>query len=159
MSKARGSIDDGAHIVAPLGEFGERCRDIDDRDGLGDARKVAARCGYHGSDEPVEDLELEGQRAVGRRGDPLFERRPVPRSTKRMALGDRLAMEEGRVVRGACSGGGILRGHFDEIAEHIVVPDLERLDAGLVGIVAPASAAMTLRVSSRRRRCSSSSGE
>ncbi len=28
----------------------------------------------------------------------------------------------------------VLRGDLDEIAEHVVVPDLERLDAGVVGI-------------------------
>ena len=36
---------------------------------------------------------------------------------------------------GACRIGCILRRHFDEIADDIVVPDLERLDAGLGRIV------------------------
>ena len=28
----------------------------------------------------------------------------------------------------------VLRRHLDEVAEHVVVPDLERLDAGLVAV-------------------------
>ncbi len=46
--------------------------------------------------------------------------------------------------------------HLDEIAEHVVVADLERLDAGLLGIAA-CRAAITWRLSSRSARMRSSS--
>ncbi len=53
---------------------------------------------------------------------------------KRMALAMRLAVDElvraaVRLQRGRLSGG-----HLDEIAEHVVVPDLQRADAGLAGV-------------------------
>ena len=48
--------------------------------------------------------------------------------------GQRLAMDEGRVERRAQQLVAVLRGHLDEIAEHVVVPDLQRADAGLLGI-------------------------
>ena len=37
-------------------------------------------------------------------------------------------------LSGAISRSACLAGHFDEIAEHAVVPDLERGDAGLVAV-------------------------
>ena len=42
-------------------------------------------------------------------------------------------------------GSALPGGHLDEIAEHVVVPDLQRADAGLLGIARAAAPAMTRR--------------
>ena len=44
-------------------------------------------------------------------------------------------MEELGIVRWRLKRRRILRGHLDEIAQYIIVPNLERFDAGLLGIV------------------------
>ncbi len=43
-------------------------------------------------------------------------------------------MDESRVQRRRHQLVAVLRRDLDEIAEHVVVPDLEALDAGLVGV-------------------------
>ena len=43
-------------------------------------------------------------------------------------------MNEDRIQRRCHQLVAVLRGHLDEIAEYIVVSNLQRLDAGLVGI-------------------------
>ena len=48
--------------------------------------------------------------------------------------GQRLAMDEGRIQRRRHQFVAVLRGDLDEIAEHVVVADLERLDAGILGV-------------------------
>ena len=65
-------------------------------------------------------------------------------------------MDEGCVERRAHQLVAVLRGDVDEIAEHIVVPDLERLARRCRRRSAPEAAAMTLRDSSRSARDSSS---
>ena len=43
-------------------------------------------------------------------------------------------MDEGRIQRRRHQPVAVLRRDLDEIAEHVVVPDLERLDAGILGV-------------------------
>ena len=43
-------------------------------------------------------------------------------------------MDEGRVERRGHQLVAVLRGDLDEIAEHVVVPDLQRADAGRFGV-------------------------
>ncbi len=43
-------------------------------------------------------------------------------------------MDEGRIQRRGHQLVAVLRGNFDEIAEHVVVANLEALDAGVVGV-------------------------
>ena len=83
--------------------------------------------------EPLEDLELERQRAVGRVGDLGFELAELGGGEAHLA-GERLAMDEGRVERRGEQLFAVLRGDLDEIAEHVVVPDLQRADAGRLGV-------------------------
>ena len=45
-----------------------------------------------------------------------------------------LAVDEGRVQRRRHQLVAVLRRHLDEIAEHVVVPDLQALDAAVVGV-------------------------
>ncbi len=70
--------------------------------------------------------------------------------------GQRLPMNERRVQRRRHQLLAVLRGDVDEIAEHVVVPDFQRADAGGRRRSATCSAAMTRRDSSRSARVSSS---
>jgi hypothetical protein len=111
-------------------------------------------------------FQLEPERAVGGVGDLGFELAELGGGEADLA-GQRLAMDEGRVQRRRHQLVAVLRRHLDEIAEHVVVPDLQALDAGLVGVArlqrgddaargvaqarASSSAAHSLRARSRRR--------
>jgi len=46
----------------------------------------------------------------------------------------RLAMDDGGIQRRRHQLVAVLRGHLDEIAEHVVVADLQALHAGVVGV-------------------------
>ncbi len=94
--------------------------------------QIVAGCERHGA-EPLEDFELEPERAVAGVGDLGLDLAEFGRGEANLAS-QCLAMDEGRVQRRRHQLVAVLRGDLDEIAEHIVVPDLERLDAGVVGV-------------------------
>ena len=76
-----------------------------------------------------EDGKLELKRPLGGVDDARFELGKLERREAH-DIGERLPVHEGfgerRLGQGGCVGGGDL----DEIAEHVVVPHLERSDAG-----------------------------
>ena len=148
------SIDLRPHIVALGGERGERGRDVERGERLGGRldRGAAAATPRR---EIVEGLELDAERALGGAGDLRLELAKLGGGEAYLA-GERLAVDEGRVERGRQKLVAVLRGHLDEIAEHVVVPDLQRAHAGRRRRSAPASAAITRRDSSRSARASSS---
>ncbi len=91
--------------------------------------------GNHLRHHPVEGRQFERERLTGCVCNPAFE---VGEFCRREAHGVRhgLAMDEAglglvRVGHRPC----IARGHLDEIAKHVVVLDLQRLDAGFLGIL------------------------
>ena len=94
--------------------------------------QIVARGGHHRA-EPLEDFQFQPQRAVAGVGDPGFDLAEFGGGEADLA-GQRLAMDEGRIQRRGHQLVAVLRRHLDEIAEHIVVADLEALDAGVVGI-------------------------
>ncbi len=116
------AVDNGTHIVALDRERRQRGHGIDGgqrlrrlldrRAGRGDARR-----------QRIENLELQRQRAIGRIGDFCFELAEF-RGGEAHLSGERLAMDEGSVQRCGEKFLAVLRGDVDEIAEHIVVPDL-----------------------------------
>ena len=73
------------------------------------------------------------ERAVGGVGDLGFEFAEFGGGEAHLA-GQRLAVDEGRVERRAHQLLAVLGGDVDEIAEHVVVPDLQRADAGRLGV-------------------------
>ena len=97
------------------------------------ASLIAALCRRDGRREALEDFEFERQRAVGGIGDLGLERAKLGGGEAHLAGGG-LAMDEGRVERRAHELVAVLRRDVDEIAEHIVVPDFQRADAGGLGI-------------------------
>ena len=87
----------------------------------------------HGGGEAIENLKLQRQRALGGVGDLRFQLAKFGGGEAHLP-GQRLAMDEGRVERRAHQLVAVLRGDVDEIAEHVVVPDLQRPDARGLGV-------------------------
>ena len=83
--------------------------------------------------KPLEDFELQPERAVAGIGNLGFDLAEL-RGGESGLSGQRLAMDKRRIQRRRHQSVAMLGGDFDEIAEHIVVPDFQALDAGLVGI-------------------------
>ena len=122
-------VDDRAHIASPDRELGERRGNVDFGErGGGPGNRLPGR-GYPGG-QRLEDFEFAGQRLVGGGGELLFEFGQDNRGVAARA-GKGLAMNEA-VVAGYRRFVG--RRHLDEIAEHVVVADLQRGDAGFVDI-------------------------
>ena len=97
------------------------------------AALIAALAAVDGGGEAIENLKLERQRALGGAGDLGFQFAKFSGGEAHLA-GERLAMDEGRVERRAHQLVAVLRGDVDEIAEHVVVPDFQRADAGRLGV-------------------------
>ena len=110
----------------------ERGRDIEHRERFGGLLDRGGRRRHHRR-EALEGLELDAERAVGGAGDLGFELAELGGGEAHLA-GERLAVDEGRVERRRQQLLAVLRGHLDEIAEHVVVPDLQRAHAGRVGV-------------------------
>src|SRR6185369_1130369 len=83
--------------------------------------------------EPVEYLELKTEGAIGGAGDLGFKPAQL-RGGEADLAGERLTVDEGRIVRRRQQFLAVLRRDVDEIAEHVVVTDLQRADSGPLGI-------------------------
>ena len=126
------AIDLRPHVALLGRERCERSRDVKGcerlggrLDILGDRRDARS--------ERIEDLELDPERAVGGACDLGFKPAQFGRGEAHLA-GQGLAVDEGLVERRRHQAIAVLRGHLDEIAEHVVVPDLERADLGFVRV-------------------------
>ena len=86
------AVDLRPHIIALDRELRERRRDIERGERLGRGLDVGARRG-DGRREPLEDLELEAERAVGGAGDLRFEFAELGGGEAHLA-GERLAVDE-----------------------------------------------------------------
>lgn len=128
------AVDRRARIILLLRKHCEPGRDVDrrerqrcrlDRLGLGD------HLAHHG----LEGLELDRQRPVRGIGDLRFELGKLGRGEAH-GIRHGLAMNEaGAAGVGVGHRSGIAGGHLDEVAEHVVVLDLQRLDARLFAIL------------------------
>ena len=126
------AVDLRAHMVFGHRESGERRSDVE----LGKRRRCIADRLHLGVDhrfELAEDLVLDRDRPLGRGGDLLLELRQLGCAEPHGAR-QRLAMDEclGSPVR--LQRRRLAGGHLDEIAQHIVVPDLEGADPGCFGV-------------------------
>ncbi len=125
-------VDFGAHVIALDREQGERGGDVDDGQRIGRPLERDAARRYRGG-EPLENLKLERQRAVGGVGDFRFKLAELGGRKSHLAC-ERLPMNEGGVERHGEHFLAMLGGNVDEIAEHIVVPDFQRADTRHLGI-------------------------
>ena len=157
--KDQARVDPGPHIILCNGKLGEAGVMVE----LG--KRGARRCqrpllAQHGFGQPREDFELDGQRAVGGLGDARLELGQLGRGEAHH-VGERLAVDEQLDMRRLAQDGAMQRGDLDEIAEHVVVADLQRFDAGRLGVsrlqagddlaAAVAQAPVLIEIGDRRR--------
>ena len=83
--------------------------------------------------EALEDLQLEAERAVAGVRNLGFDLAEFG-GREAGLTGQRLAVDEGGVERRRHQLVAVLRGDLDEVAEHVVVADLQALDAAIVGV-------------------------
>ncbi len=132
--KGHGGVDDRPTIGLFGCEIGEARGDIDDRKRQ---RAGLDRVGllHHRLDHPFEGFQLHGEGFGSSIGDAAFEIGKLG-GGETHGTGHRLAVDEaGLRLVGRRHHIGIARRHLDEIAQHVVMLDLERLDAGLLGIL------------------------
>ena len=155
--EAQRSVDHGPRPAALDREFGKRGRHVDLRQRRAEAAQVLA-LGEAGLPQALERLEFERERPIRGGGDARLEIGERARAEAHRAS-HRLAMDEGRAM-------GRLEQRFarrlrrlDEVAEKIVVLDLELPDPRLVGVGrlqfrdhAAAFVAQTQRFVERRKR-------
>ena len=83
--------------------------------------------------QPLEDLQFQPERALAGIRDLGFDLAEFGCGEADLS-GQGLAVDEGRVQRRRHEPVAMLGGDLDEIAEHVVVPDLQALDAGILGV-------------------------
>src|SRR5215472_3813787 len=125
-------VDLRADIIALDRERGERAGHVESRNGLGGVLDSSAR-GRNRGREAIEDFELQRQRAFGRSGDLRFQLAKFGGGEADLPGGG-LAMNEGGVEWRGHQLFAVLRRNINEIAEHIVVPDFQRANAGGFGV-------------------------
>ena len=120
-----------ARPVLFAGQRGQRSREIQLREGPRECTEggtLAENCITQGGIETFLDLE----RLRSRREDAAFEVAQFG-GGEAQRVGCRLPVDEALGARQHLLGMG--RGGFDEIAQHVVVPDLERADPGFGGVL------------------------
>ena len=130
--KRERAIDSGAHIVAFDSERRQRRCHVDHGKRL--RRKLDGRgCrGNHGG-KAFENFQFQRQGALGGIGDLGFEFAELGGGEAHLSGGG-LPVDECGVERRRHQFVTVLRRDVDEIAQHIVVPDFQRADAGGLGI-------------------------
>ena len=132
MLKLQAGIDDRPHVTALDRERRQRRRHVEHGERLRRVLDVVGR-GHHARQQPFENVEFKPERAVGGAGDALFEIGEFGGGEAHLAR-ERLAVDEGRVQRRGHQLVAVLRRDLDEIAEHVVVADLQSANLRLVGV-------------------------
>ena len=125
--KSETAVDFRARIVALDRKGCQRAGDVEQRDclrGLLDRRA----CSRHGCREAIEDFEFKRQRPFRGTGDLGLEFAELAGGETHLAGGG-LAVDESRVERRRHQLLAVLRRNVDEVAEHIVMPDLQGTNA------------------------------
>ena len=120
------------HVTALDRQLRQACRDVEHGQRLGRVLDLGGRR-RHGGGELVERFELDPERAIGGARDLGLELAEFGGGEAHLPR-KRLAMNEGRVERRRHHSLAVLRGDLDEIAEHVVVADLERAHGGQIGV-------------------------
>ena len=123
--KAERAVDLGPHVIFVDRKLRQRGRDIEQRKRVRGGAQIVAGGKRHGR-EPFEDFEFQPERAVAGIGDLGLDLAEF-RGGETDLSGQRLAMDEGRIQRRRHQLVAVLRRHLDEIAQHIVVADLQAL--------------------------------
>ena len=125
-------VDDGPRVVFIDCELCQRSGDVEQRKRMGGSAQIVANS--HGlCAKLVEDFQFKSQRAVAGIGDLRFDLAEFGGGEADLSR-KRLAVNKCRVERRGHQLVAVLRRDLNEIAQHVVVPDLESLDAGVVGV-------------------------
>ena len=127
--EAAAIVDMRAHIVLRLRKLGQRRRAVQRGERGGGVRNRFLG-GEHRTRKLFEQRKLARQRFARGVQDAAFERGKLVRGEAH-GVGERLLVPEGRRMRLGLQRGGGAGAHLDEIAEHLIVLDFQRLDAGL----------------------------
>ena len=125
-------VDHGPRVVALGGEMRQGARHVERGQRLG-ALLDRAALRRHLRRQPLEDLELDAERALGGAGDLGLQLAEFGGGEAHLA-GQRLPVDEGCAVRGGGELVAVLRGDLDEIAEHVVVANFQTANAGRLGV-------------------------
>ena len=126
-------VDFRFNPVIGVGEVGESGEQVDLRQragGVGDQGGGVEDGGFQAVIEPLFNLK----RAIPGVEDPCLHLGQVHRGEADL-IGGGLAVDEGLAERGGEHLFRVGRGGFDEIAQHVIVLDLQALDAGALDIV------------------------
>src|SRR6516225_12044704 len=118
------TVDLRPRVLSLDGDLGQGAGNVEDGKRIR-RRLDGGSCGSDGCGELIERRELDAERAFGRARNLGFELTQLGGRETHLS-GERLTMDEGRVERGRQQSVAMLCGHLDEIAKHVVVPDLER---------------------------------
>ena len=130
------AVDPRPHIVLLDRKLGESGVVVE----LGERsarRRQRLLLGTHCFSQPREDLEFDGECAVGGLDDARLELGELG-CGEAHRIGERLAVDEELGMRRLGQRRTMQSRHLDEIAEHVVVAHFQRFDAGPVGVCAPA---------------------
>ena len=126
------SVDLGPAIALGLGENREGGGDVEHGERLGDRADGLGRIGDR-LRELVEDREFDGERPFAGAGDPRLEVGELG-GGEADGAGHGLAVDETGVLRRRQEAFGVVGADLDEIAEHVVVLDLQTANLGLAGV-------------------------
>ena len=130
--KAERGVDLWPHIIVVDREPCECGCDIEQSKRMRGGAQILA-CGQRLGAQPLEDFQFEIERAVAGIGDLGFDLAELGCGEAHLP-GQGLAMDEDRIQRRRHQSVAVLCGHLDEIAEHIVMADLQAFDAAVVGV-------------------------
>ena len=125
-------VDQRARVIAFRRQMRERACDIETGERPGTILDVGA-LGHHAGNKTLEDLQLKPERAVGGAGDFRFEFAQLGGGETDLAR-ERLPVDEDAVEWRGHQLLAVLRRHLDEIAQYVVVLDLENANAGVFGV-------------------------
>src|SRR5579875_3701026 len=126
-------VDLRPNIILFYRELRKRSCDVQPRQRIGAGIYIVG-FGNYGLNEALKDLKLQPQCAFGRIGDLCLKLAEF-RGGEAYLSGKSLTMDEGCFEWRRQQFLAMLRRDLDKIAEHVVMPDLKRFDAGLLGIL------------------------
>src|SRR5262245_40281 len=125
-------VDLWPYVIALHGNMCECACDIEGGKRFGAFLYVEA-LRHHRRDQPIENIQLQTERALGGAGDLRFQFTEFG-GAKAYLPCECLPVNEYAIERRTHQAFAVLRGHFHKIAKHIVVLDFENANTGVLGV-------------------------